>query len=138
MAHWLATCKPMSSWTSSPRLRPSGAARVPLPWLSWRNRLCEPPKPLGMSTVTRAHILLKGRVQGVGFRYATAVEARRRRLSGWVRNLDSGAVEAVFEGPHTQVAGMVRWCEDGPAGAYVRDVRVDWDEPLEQLKDFEI
>lgn len=86
----------------------------------------------------RAHVRLAGRVQGVGFRYATADEARRRRLSGWVRNLDSGAVEAVFEGPHAQVAGIVRWCEDGPAGAYVRDVRVDWDEPLEQLREFEI
>jgi len=83
-------------------------------------------------------VRLVGRVQGVGFRYATADEARRRRLTGWVRNLDSGAVEAVFEGPHTQVAGMVRWCEDGPPGAYVRDVRVDWDEPLEQLREFEI
>jgi acylphosphatase len=86
----------------------------------------------------RAHVRLAGRVQGVGFRYATADEARRRRLSGWVRNLDSGGVEAVFEGPHAQVAGMVRWCEDGPPGAYVRDVRVEWDEPLELLRDFEI
>lgn len=79
-----------------------------------------------------------GRVQGVGFRYATLSEARRRQLGGWVRNLDSGAVEAVFEGPHAQVAGMVRWCEDGPPGAYVRDVRVDWAEPLEHVTDFEI
>jgi acylphosphatase len=86
----------------------------------------------------RAHVRLAGRVQGVGFRYATADEARRRRLTGWVRNLDSGGVEAVFEGPHAQVAGMVRWCEDGPPGAFVRDVRVDWDEPLEQLRDFQI
>jgi acylphosphatase len=86
----------------------------------------------------RAHVRLVGRVQGVGFRYATADEARRRRLSGWVRNLDSGGVEAVFEGPHAQVAGIVRWCEDGPPGAYVRTVRVDWDEPLENLKAFEI
>jgi acylphosphatase len=91
-----------------------------------------------VETDARAHVRLVGRVQGVGFRYATADEARRRRLSGWVRNLDSGAVEAVFEGPHAQVAGMVRWCEDGPPGAYVRDVRVGWDEPLEHLKTFEI
>jgi acylphosphatase len=86
----------------------------------------------------RAHIRLKGRVQGVGFRYATADEARRLGLRGWVRNLDSGEVEAVFEGPRDKVVDMVRWCEDGPAGAYVRDVRVSWDEPLEQLAQFEI
>src|SRR5688572_20227308 len=41
----------------------------------------------------RAHVRLIGRVQGVGFRYTTADEARRHRLAGWVRNLDSGAVE---------------------------------------------
>lgn len=91
-----------------------------------------------MDSDARAHVRVVGRVQGVGFRYSTADEARRRRLSGWVRNLDSGAVEAVFEGPHAQVAEMLRWCEDGPSGAYVRDVRVDWDEPLEDLRDFEI
>jgi len=86
----------------------------------------------------RAHVHLSGRVQGVGFRFATADEARRLRLHGWVRNLDSGGVEAVFEGPRPTVAAMVRWCEDGPPGAYVRDVRVSWDEPLEQLGSFEI
>jgi acylphosphatase len=79
-----------------------------------------------------------GRVQGVGFRYSAADEARRRRLSGWVRNLDSGDVEAVFQGPRTAVEDMVRWCHDGPPGAYVRDVRVAWDEPSESLSAFEI
>lgn len=91
-----------------------------------------------MQTETRAHVTLSGRVQGVGFRYATADEARRRNLTGWVRNLDSGSVEAVFEGPPTSVEDMVRWCEDGPPGAYVRDVRVSWDEPPEHLSSFEI
>jgi acylphosphatase len=86
----------------------------------------------------RAHVRLKGRVQGVGFRYAAADEARRLRLKGWVRNLDSGGVEAVFEGPRTRVVDMVNWCEEGPPGAYVRDIHVSWDEPLEQLDHFEI
>jgi acylphosphatase len=86
----------------------------------------------------RAHVRLGGRVQGVGFRYSTADEARRRRLTGWVRNLDSGGVEAVFEGSRLAVEDMVRWCDDGPPGAYVRDVRVSWDEPPEDLATFEI
>jgi acylphosphatase len=86
----------------------------------------------------RAHVHLVGRVQGVGFRFATADEARKLRLRGWVRNLDSGEVEAVFEGPRAKVADMLRWCQDGPPGAYVRDVRVSWDEPLEQPASFEI
>jgi acylphosphatase len=86
----------------------------------------------------RAHVRVAGRVQGVGFRFATAAEAHRLQLNGWVRNLDSGGVEAVFEGPRSQVERMLRWCEDGPPGAYVREVQVNWDEPLEQLRAFEI
>jgi acylphosphatase len=91
-----------------------------------------------MHTEARAHVWLSGRVQGVGFRFATADEARARRLTGWVRNLDSGRVEAVFEGPRSRVEDMLRWCEDGPPGAYVRDVRVAWDEPAEHFSLFEI
>ena len=86
----------------------------------------------------RAHVRLSGRVQGVGFRYYTADEARRRHLTGWVRNLDSGRVEAVFEGPRRVVEDMVQWCNNGPPGAYVRDVRVSWDEPPEHFPRFEI
>ena len=86
----------------------------------------------------RAHIRLAGRVQGVGFRYYTADEARRRHLSGWVRNLDSGGVEAVFEGPRKVIEDMLRWCNEGPAGAYVRDLQTAWDEPPEHLTGFEI
>ncbi len=91
-----------------------------------------------MPPEARAHVRLKGRVQGVGFRFATADEARRRQVYGWVRNLDSGGVEAVFEGARSQVEGMVHWCEDGPPGSYVRDVQVLWDEPIEGLATFEI
>jgi acylphosphatase len=64
--------------------------------------------------------------------------ARRIGLNGWVRNRDSGDVEAVFEGSRCDVEEMVGWCRDGPPGAYVRDVRVAWDEPAEHLPDFEI
>jgi acylphosphatase len=88
--------------------------------------------------LARAHVRLAGRVQGVGFRYTTADEARRRQLAGWVRNLDSGGVEAVFEGPRPAVEDMLGWCHDGPPGAYVRDVQVAWDEPPEHLSGFEI
>jgi acylphosphatase len=86
----------------------------------------------------RVHVRLAGRVQGVGFRYAAADEARRRHLTGWVRNLDSGGVEAVFEGPRASVEDMVRWCNDGPPGAYVRDLQAAWDEPPEHPPGFEI
>jgi acylphosphatase len=86
----------------------------------------------------RAHARISGRVQGVGFRFSTAHEARRRQLGGWVRNLDSGGVEAVFEGDRSTVEDVLRWCRDGPPGAYVRDLQVVWDEPIEYLQGFEI
>ena len=81
---------------------------------------------------------LTGHVQGVGFRYSTADEARRNHLSGWVRNLEGGGVEAVFEGPRPAVEAMLRWCQRGPSGAWVRELKVTWDEPLEGLADFAI
>ncbi len=87
---------------------------------------------------TRVHVRINGRVQGVGFRYATADEAARRRLVGWVRDLDAGGVEAVFQGHRGAVEDMLRWCRRGPPGAVVRDLKIDWDEPLEDLADFEI
>jgi acylphosphatase len=77
-------------------------------------------------------------VQGVGFRYATADEARRLGVRGWVRNLDSGGVEGVFEGQLRSVEALVSWCRAGPPGSYVRDCQVVWDEPTENLEEFEI
>ena len=79
-----------------------------------------------------------GHVQGVGFRYATSDEAALRRVAGWVRNVDSGSVEAVFEGPRLAVEDLVRWCRRGPSGAWVRDLAVTWDEPLEGFASFDI
>jgi acylphosphatase len=92
----------------------------------------------GMDDIVRVHVRLAGRVQGVGFRYATADEAERRRLVGWVRNLGSGGVEAVFQGPRAAIEDMLRWCHRGPPGSYVRDVQVDWDEHIERVGAFEI
>jgi acylphosphatase len=88
--------------------------------------------------LVRAHVRLDGQVQGVGFRYTTVDEATRRHLSGWVRNLDSGGVEAVFEGSRSAVDDMLRWCQRGPPGAWVREVKVEWDEPLEHLSAFTV
>jgi acylphosphatase len=68
-------------------------------------------------------------VQGVGFRYATAVRARSLGVAGWVGNRPDGTVEAVFEGDEPAVASMVDWCRRGPRGAEVREVQVSWGEP---------
>jgi acylphosphatase len=76
----------------------------------------------------RRRVVVSGRVQGVGFRAAVSRHARTRGVAGWVRNLPSGQVEAVFEGDEAAVAGMVRFCSDGPPGAVVADVDIV-DEP---------
>jgi acylphosphatase len=63
--------------------------------------------------------LITGRVQGVGFRYALAIEARRLALSGWVRNRSDGSVEAVASGDETALDALGRWAHRGPPAARV-------------------
>lgn len=70
----------------------------------------------------RRHIVVSGRVQGVGFRYATRREALRLRLRGWVRNTDDGQVEIVVEGAVADIDALQTWCYRGPAGAHVSSV----------------
>ncbi len=65
------------------------------------------------------HIVLRGRVQGVGFRAFVEREALKRGLEGWVRNRRDGAVEALFAGPPTVVAEMIEVCRRGPFSARV-------------------
>ena len=77
----------------------------------------------------RAHVFVSGLVQGVNFRWYTAQHARSRDISGWVRNLDDGRVEAVFEGRRDAVESMVAWCREGPRHARVASVDVNWEEP---------
>jgi acylphosphatase len=71
----------------------------------------------------RIHVIVHGRVQGVGFRWATRAEARRIGLEGWVRNRDDGTVEAEIQGSDEDVERMRAWLAVGPPGAHV--MRVD-------------
>jgi acylphosphatase len=87
--------------------------------------------------VIRRRVVVRGYVQGVGFRYSAADAARARGVGGWVRNRADGAVEAVFEGETGAVEGMVKWCGRGPRGADVDELEVV-DEPPEGLQRFEI
>ena len=82
-----------------------------------------------MTDPTRAHVYVSGRVQGVYFRANTRDQARQRDVDGWVRNLDDGRVEAVFEGPQSAVDEMVDWCHEGSPAAEVREVSVSEEEP---------
>lgn len=62
------------------------------------------------------------------FRATTRDEARKRRVTGWVKNLADGRVEAVFEGEEDKVEEMVDFCHEGSRAAQVDDVEVNWEE----------
>ena len=87
----------------------------------------------------RARLFVQGRVQGVGFRWSTVEEARRiGGLSGWVRNLDDGRVEAVVEGPKDKVEALLRWARQGPPSSRVDQVDFAWESPTGEFKGFGI
>jgi acylphosphatase len=86
---------------------------------------------------TRAHVFVSGRVQGVFYRATTREQARERGVDGWVRNLDDGRVEAVFEGPVDAVEAMVEWCHEGSSRARVDGVDVEYGDP-EGLDGFDV
>jgi acylphosphatase len=87
--------------------------------------------------VIRIRVLISGRVQGVFFRGTCQGVARQHGVSGWVRNLPDGTVEAVFEGPAEGVRRLVEWSGTGPRDAVVEDIRVD-EEPPEGISGFEV
>jgi acylphosphatase len=84
----------------------------------------------------RAHVYVSGRVQGVFFRSETQDEARRQDITGWVRNLADGRVEAVFEGEKDKVEALVEFCRRGPPGARVSKVDVTWEDYTGQFRSF--
>ena len=79
--------------------------------------------------VARAHVVVRGLVQGVFFRAQSRDRARLLGLHGWARNRADGSVELVLEGPRDRLEPMIRWCHHGPRGASVESVEVRWDEP---------
>jgi acylphosphatase len=73
-------------------------------------------------SVAARRVVIRGRVQGVGYRAWVDHEARRLDLQGWVRNRRDGSVEAVFAGDEGVVAGMIASCRKGPFSARVDEV----------------
>jgi acylphosphatase len=87
--------------------------------------------------MVRRRVVVSGSVQQVGFRMACTRRAIELGLTGSVRNLDDGTVQAVFQGPQVKVDQMISWCRTGPRLATVRSVDVS-DEPLVDADVFEI
>jgi acylphosphatase len=83
-----------------------------------------------MSGLTRKRILVAGRVQGVWFRESCREQAVALGVTGWVRNLADGRVEAVLEGPEAAVERVVQWCHDGPSRAHVERVVIRVEDPI--------
>ncbi|MBE2260013.1 MAG: acylphosphatase [Rhodobacteraceae bacterium] len=75
-----------------------------------------------MSEVICRNLRIRGRVQGVGYRWALSAEAQRLGLSGWVRNRRDGSVEALVRGPVEAVDALIVWAHRGPAMARVDSV----------------
>ena len=90
-----------------------------------------------MRTRVRVRVFVSGRVQGVYYRATTRETAEENGVGGWVKNLDDGRVEAVFEGERPAVEEMIEWCHTGSQRARVERVETESEEPV-GLEGFEI
>ncbi len=87
---------------------------------------------------TRVHVFVSGRVQGVFFRQKTKQQAESFGVTGWVRNLPDGRVEAVFEGEEEAVKALVEYCHHGPSYARVTNIDASWEDYRGEFSDFKM
>lgn len=94
-------------------------------------------KPLSDDRRVRAHIWVKGRVQGVGFRAHVEYFARQiGGLTGWVRNVGYDTVEAVAEGKREKVDLFIEKMKEGPRGSRVDESKVEWENSTGEFQEF--
>lgn len=86
----------------------------------------------------QAHVLIVGSVQGIGYRSFVKSNAKKLGLSGWVKNLPNGAVEALFQGSKEAIEEMITLCKKGPFMAEVSNVHVTWEDETTQYPLFTI
>ena len=86
----------------------------------------------------RAHLIIRGQVQGVGYRFCAIRQARRLGITGWVRNAYDGSVETVLEGDDADVKQMIDWCREGPSGGIVDRVETEWENYTGEFRDFDV
>jgi acylphosphatase len=86
----------------------------------------------------RAHVFITGKVQGVYFRQNTRIVANRHKVTGWVRNLRDGRVEAVLEGNEMDVSELIEWFYAGPPKAKVDDVQIKYESYIGEFQGFKV
>ena len=86
--------------------------------------------------MTRAELVISGRVQGVFYRASAQQEAQRLGLHGEIRNLPGGEVEAIVEGPKDRIEEFISWCRRGPPAAKVENVQVRWGPASGEFRSF--
>ncbi|NWG35341.1 MAG: acylphosphatase [Chloroflexi bacterium] len=84
----------------------------------------------------RAHVWVKGRVQGVGFRAHVEYYARQIGVMGWVRNVGRDTVEAVAEGERAPVERFIEMMREGPRASRVDESNVEWENPTGEFREF--
>jgi acylphosphatase len=94
--------------------------------------------PQNKSGCARLHLIVSGRVQGVGFRFSAYDEAKELALAGWVRNIAGGEVEIVAEGSRENLQMLAAWAHLGPPSAHVTQVREEWLEFTGEFSEFRI
>ena len=91
-----------------------------------------------MPEIVGIHIMIEGRVQGVGFRYFTREQAQKLHLSGWVRNTFDGNVEAYAEGLQSDLNIWLSHLQRGPGSAFVANIKKDWTSAQGKFKNFQV
>jgi len=86
----------------------------------------------------RVHIFISGKVQGVFFRQALKVIAKKNNVVGWVRNLIDKRVEAILEGDSKSVNLVIEWTKIGPANSHVDNIEINNEEFENEFSTFEV
>lgn len=92
--------------------------------------------PPSGNDILRAHVWVKGRVQGVGFRAHVEYYARQMGVTGWVRNVGYDTVEAVVEGESEDVNLFIAMMKQGPRASRVDESTVEWETPTGEFQEF--
>lgn len=86
----------------------------------------------------RVRLFVSGRVQGVGFRLGMEIRANRLKVSGFVRNLEDGRVEAVLEGDEEKVDKLITWARRGSMFAKVTNIEIIKEDYIKEFDNFKI